>query len=135
MKIELKFDTFIKNANLSGIADEIVSFNNKIVKLDNMENPKVLITINSIAKSLKRLDVLYLDKKSKASDQEKEDTLKKLIISHQALLKLQTSFFTSGNEIDKKIYDLLLDIAAVLSAIYPLFLVSELISKPEFNKY
>lgn len=135
MKIELKFDTFIKNANLSGIADEIVSFNNKIVKLDNMENPKVLITINSIAKSLKRLDLLYLDKKSKASDQEKEDTLKKLIISHQALLKLQAAFFTSGNEVDKKIYDLLLDIAAVLSAIYPLFLVSELINKPEFNQY
>lgn len=128
MAIELKFDTFIKNANLTQIAEEIIKNNSKLTHIDKVENPKVIITINSIAKSLKRLDLFYSDDKSIASDDDKDLALKKLIVSHQSLLKLQSTFFKSQNEKDKEVFEILVEIASTLSAIYPLFLVSELVN-------
>lgn len=128
MAIELKFDTFIKNANLTQIAEEIIKNNSKLTHIDKVENPKVIITINSIAKSLKRLDLFYSDDRSIASDDDKDLALKKLIVSHQSLLKLQSTFFKSQNEKDKEVFEILVEIASTLSAIYPLFLVSELVN-------
>ena len=128
MAIELKFDTFIKNANLTQIAEEIIKNNSKLTHIDRVENPKVIITINSIAKSLKRLDLFYSDDRSIASDDDKDLALKKLIVSHQSLLKLQSTFFKSQNEKDKEVFEILVEIASTLSAIYPLFLVSELVN-------
>ena len=128
MAIELKFDTFIKNANLTQIAEEIIKNNSKLTHIDKAENPKVIITINSIAKSLKRLDLFYSDDRSIASDDDKDLALKKLIVSHQSLLKLQSTFFKSQNEKDKEVFEILVEIASTLSAIYPLFLVSELVN-------
>lgn len=128
MAIKLKFDTFIKNANLTQIAEEIIKNNSKLTHIDKVENPKVIITINSIAKSLKRLDLFYSDDRSIASDDDKDLALKKLIVSHQSLLKLQSTFFKSQNEKDKEVFEILVEIASTLSAIYPLFLVSELVN-------
>ena len=128
MAIELKFDTFIKNANLTQIAEEIVKNNSKLTQIDKVENPKVIITINSIAKSLKRLDLFYSDHRSIASESDKDLALKKLIVSHQSLLKLQSTFFKSQNKKDKEVFEILVEIASTLSAIYPLFLVSELVN-------
>ena len=128
MAIKLKFDTFIKNANLTQIAEEIVKNNSKLTQIDKVENPKVIITINSIAKSLKRLDLFYSDHRSVASESDKDLALKKLIVSHQSLLKLQSTFFKSQNEKDKEVFEILVEIASTLSAIYPLFLVSELVN-------
>lgn len=128
MAIELKFDTFIKNANLTQIAEEIIKNNSKLTHIDKVENPKVIITINSIAKSLKRLDLFYSDDRFIASDDDKDLALKKLIVSHQSLLKLQSTFFKSQNEKDKEVFEILVEIASTLSAIYPLFLVSELVN-------
>lgn len=128
MAIKLKFDTFIKNANLTQIAEEIVKNNSKLTQIDKVENPKVIITINSIAKSLKRLDLFYSDHRSIASESDKDLALKKLIVSHQSLLKLQSTFFKSQNEKDKEVFEILVEIASTLSAIYPLFLVSELVN-------
>lgn len=128
MAIELKFDTFIKNANLTQIAEEIIKNNSKLTHIDKVENPKVIITINSIAKSLKRLDLFYSDDRSIASDDDKDLALKKLIVSHQSLLKLQSTFFKSQNEKDREVFEILVEIASTLSAIYPLFLVSELVN-------
>jgi ribosome-binding ATPase YchF (GTP1/OBG family) len=128
LAIKLKFDTFIKNANLTQIAEEIIKNNSKLTHIDKVENPKVIITINSIAKSLKRLDLFYSDDRSIASDDDKDLALKKLIVSHQSLLKLQSTFFKSQNEKDKEVFEILVEIASTLSAIYPLFLVSELVN-------
>lgn len=128
MAIKLKFDTFIKNANLTQIAEEIVKNNSKLTQIDKVENPKVIITINSIAKSLKRLDLFYSDHRSIASESDKDLALKKLIVSHQSLLKLQSTFFKSQNEKDREVFEILVEIASTLSAIYPLFLVSELVN-------
>lgn len=128
MAIKLKFDTFIKNANLTQIAEEIVKNNSKLTQIDKVENPKVIITINSIAKSLKRLDLFYSDHRSIASESDKDLALKKLIVSHQSLLKLQSTFFKSQNKKDKEVFEILVEIASTLSAIYPLFLVSELVN-------
>ncbi len=128
IKLKLKFDTFIKNANLTQIAEEIVKNNSKLTQIDKVENPKVIITINSIAKSLKRLDLFYSDHRSVASENDKDLALKKLIVSHQSLLKLQSTFFKSQNKKDKEVFEILVEIASTLSAIYPLFLVSELVN-------
>lgn len=128
IKLKLKFDTFIKNANLTQIAEEIVKNNSKLTQIDKVENPKVIITINSIAKSLKRLDLFYSDDRSVASENDKDLALKKLIVSHQSLLKLQSTFFKSQNKKDKEVFEILVEIASTLSAIYPLFLVSELVN-------
>jgi hypothetical protein len=128
LAIKLKFDTFIKNANLTQIAEEIVKNNSKLTQIDKVENPKVIITINSIAKSLKRLDLFYSDHRSIASESNKDLALKKLIVSHQSLLKLQSTFFKSQNKKDKEVFEILVEIASTLSAIYPLFLVSELVN-------
>ena len=128
IKLKLKFDTFIKNANLTQIAEEIVKNNSKLTQIDKVENPKVIITINSIAKSLKRLDLFYSDHRSVASESDKDLALKKLIVSHQSLLKLQSTFFKSQNKKDKEVFEILVEIASTLSAIYPLFLVSELVN-------
>ena len=128
MAIKLKFDTFIKNANLTQIAEEIVKNNSKLTQIEKVENPKVIITINSIAKSLKRLDLFYSDHRSIASESDKDLALKKLIVSHQSLLKLQSTFFKSQNEKDREVFEILVEIASTLSAIYPLFLVSELVN-------
>ena len=128
MLIKLKFDTFIKNANLTQIAEEIVKNNSKLTQIDKVENPKVIITINSIAKSLKRLDLFYSDHRSIASESDKDLALKKLIVSHQSLLKLQSTFFKSQNKKDKEVFEILVEIASTLSAIYPLFLVNELVN-------
>ena len=129
--IELKIENFIENADLSGMVLNLIKSNEKIVEIDKGENPKVILAVHNTLTAIQRLNKFYLDEKlaNKVSNEDKKEILKLLIVSHQSLLKVQSKLSVSTSEKDNKIKEILLTIINELSAIYPLFLVSEIISE------
>ena len=117
---ELNFDIFIKNINLQQITNEIVLLTKELIEYDNKKNVKVVATLGSLSKVLNRLNAIYSNTEL-VSNNEKKNSLTKLIVTHQELLNLQAIFVDK----DKTIEIILAKSAAVLTPFYPLFLINE----------
>lgn len=119
---ELNFDIFIANIDLGTMSTELANENHKVIKYDNHQNPIIVTTLGELAQAVKRLDTIY-KANDKTKDLQKEKTLVMgdLIKSHQLLLNLQSNFRAE----DSYLTDTLSRCAALLTPLYPLFLINE----------
>lgn len=119
---ELNFDIFIANIDLNTLALELANENHKVIKHDNHRNPFIVTTLGELAQSVKRLAVIYQSTaNNNASQSEKTKVMGDLIKSHQTLLNLQTKL----REDDTYLTRALSRSAALLTPLYPLFLINE----------
>lgn len=119
---ELNFDIFIANIDLGTMSTELANENHKVIKYDNHKNPIIVTTLGELAQAVKRLDVIYkAGDKTKDLQKEKALVMGDLIKSHQLLLNLQSNFRTE----DSYLTDTLSRCAALLTPLYPLFLINE----------
>ena len=119
---ELNFDIFIANIDLNTLAIELAKENHKVIKHDNHRNPFIVTTLGELAQSVKRLANIYdLKENTPATQTEKTEAMGGLIKSHQTLLNLQTKL----REDDTYLTQALSRSAALLTPLYPLFLINE----------
>lgn len=119
---ELNFDIFIANIDLNTLALELANENHKAIKHDNHRNPFIVTTLGELAQSVKRLANIYdLKENTPATQTEKTEAMGGLIKSHQTLLNLQSKL----RDDDTYLTRALSRSAALLTPLYPLFLINE----------
>lgn len=119
---ELNFDIFIANIDLGTMSMELAKENHKVIQFDKHKNPVIVKTLGELARTVKRLDVIYkTNDKVNISQEEKTAVMSGLIKAHQSLLNLQSAFRTN----DAYLTDTLSRCAALLTPLYPLFLINE----------
>lgn len=119
---ELNFDIFIANIDLGTMSTELAKENHNVIKFDNHKNPIIVKTLGELARTVKRLDVIYKTNDNvKVPQSEKTALMSGLIKSHQSLLNLQATFHSENTYLT----DTLSRCAALLTPLYPLFLINE----------